>query len=244
VWYAFLIVQPALARETRASLPPGIVLIVVGGVPIAAIAYHWLALRLIPSPMSLRDSVAFLSVLAVAVAGGYQLFFWVQRNNRHFPLRSLHSRLDDAIPFWPNWVWIYSVLQFVAMAAVVLQLRSINQGVGLAFGGLVLLVVHSAFAILFPSSVPRKYREYKVTSAATRYLQMVQSFDNGYSCFPSLHCALTAFVAAALWPVLGYWSVALVTAIAVSCLFVKQQNLADLLPGILLGWTIFRLVCF
>jgi len=193
--------------------------------------------------MSLRDSVAFLSVLAVAVTGGYQLFFWVQRNNYYFPLRSLHCRLDDVIPFWPSWVWIYSVLQFVAMAAVVLQLRSIDEGVRLAFGGLVLLIVHSAFATVFPCSVPRKYREYTVTGAATRYLHMVQGFDNGRSCFPSLHCALAAFVAVVLWPVLGYWSVALVAAIALSCVFVKQQNLADLLPGILLGWAVFKLVC-
>jgi len=236
-------VQPALAPEPRASLPPGILLIVVAGVPLAAVAYHWLALRLTPAPMPLRDSVAFLSVLAVAVTGGYQVFFWVQRNNCYFPLRSLHCRLDDIVPFWPNWVWIYSVLQFVAMAAVLLRLSSINEGVRLAFGGLVLLIVHSAFAMVFPCSVPRRYREYSVTDAATRYLKMVQSFDNGRNCFPSLHCALTAFVGAALWPVLGYGSVALVTAIVLSCLFVKQQNLADLLPGILLGWFVFKLVC-
>lgn len=211
--------------------------------PLAAAAYHRLAIRLIPSPMSLSDSVAFLSVLAVAVTGGYQLFFWVQRNNYYFPLRSLHCQLDDVVPFWPNWVWIYSVLQFVAMAAVVLRLRSINEGMRLAFGGLVLLIVHSAFAMVFPCSVPRKYREYRVTGAATRYLKMVQSFDNGRNCFPSLHCAMAAFVAVALWPVVGYWSVALVMAIALSCVFVKQQNLADLLPGILLGWAVYRLVC-
>ena len=224
-------------------MPPGLVLLVFAGVPALSVVYYLVATRFAHSPLSLSDDLAFLSVIAAFVTGGYQVFFWVQRNNTFFPSRHLACRLDDAIPFWPSWVWVYSIVYFIAMAGVVLRIRSLAEGVRLLFGGLVLLTLQSALSMLIPCATPPRFREYEVTGPSTRYLKQIQGFDNGRNCFPSLHCGLAAFIGAALWPYLHYWSAVFVAAIAISCLFVKQHQLADIIPGVLLGWAVFAFVC-
>ena len=49
-------------------------------------------------------------MLTVSVAGGYQLYFWVQRNRFHRRAVCLKIRLEDQIPFVPEWIWLYSFL--------------------------------------------------------------------------------------------------------------------------------------
>lgn len=45
------------------------------------------------------------------IVGGYQFYFWCQRNALFKP-REFGTSLDDLIPYTPAWVWIYSFLYF------------------------------------------------------------------------------------------------------------------------------------
>jgi hypothetical protein len=61
--------------------------------------------------MTLTDFAAHLILASILIIGGYQFYFWCQRNPLR-PVRELRSPLDDRIPFRPGWVLIYSFLYY------------------------------------------------------------------------------------------------------------------------------------
>jgi membrane-associated phospholipid phosphatase len=96
--------------------------------------------------------------------------------------------------------------------------------------------------MIFPCRVPQSYREYEVKNTSTRYLKFVQGLDNGRNCFPSMHNSVAAYVGLVLLPTIGIWSYVFIASIAISSLLVKQHQLLDIVPGLLLGWGIHTLV--
>ena len=104
-----------------------------------------------------------------------------------------------------------------------------------------LLLAQVAFFYLFPSTVPPDYRKYEVNSLATKFLKFVQGKDNGRNCMPSMHCSVAMYVSMALYPSIGNAAWTFAGLIAVSCLLVKQHQMADILPGLGLGWLVWTL---
>ena len=49
------------------------------------------------------------------------------------------------------------------------------------------------------------------------------------------------YVSMVLYPTIGNASWIFISLIAISCLFVKQHQMADILPGIGLGWLVWYL---
>lgn len=208
-------------------------------VPAGAAVYYAAARRFSEAALGYLDYLVLTTILALVVTGGYQLFFWVQRNNYYFPTRCPSCRLDDYIPFWPWWVWPYNVVYTLMLGAVLVTIRSLNEGLYIIFSGVLLLVAHSLFAMFFPCTVPAKFRDYKITGISTRYLKMIQKFDNKHSAFPSMHCSLATFVGLRMHTRLPLVSVLFIVFTPVACLMVKQHQLADTIGGVLLGAVVF-----
>ena len=225
--------------QTEAQITPRYMLLLIGMVPAVSTLYYLLGTHFFQSPLSFEEYLVFISLLAIVITGGYQLFFWVQRNNYHYKTRCFVSPLDKFIPFWPSCVWIYSFLYYAAIGLVVISIQSITEGVYLIFGGILLLLVQMFFFYFFPFTVPSEYREYKDNTISTRYLKFVQAKDNGRNCMPSMHCSVAMYVSLILYSSIGNISWLFIISIAASCLLVKQHQMADIPPGIALGWIIW-----
>ena len=192
--------------------------------------------------MTLLEYYQFCVVLTAVVAGGYQLYFWAQRNKLHMPAKSMELAVDDWIPFMPSMVWIYSLLYYVMIGFTAISIRDISQGVHFISGGLLLLSTGALFYYLYPTSVPASYRAYKIDSLSTRYLAFIQSMDNERNAFPSMHSAIAAYVGLVVsdLPVIGPWlGYGYIFVIAVSCVTTKQHVLVDTIAGVLLGVAVF-----
>ena len=227
--------------SAEAVISPRYMLLLLVSIPVFAWLYYLVGTSFFRSPLTLEEYLVFTSLVAVVVTGCYQLFFWVQRNNYYFRTRCFVTRLDAYIPFWPSWVWIYSFLYYIAIGFVVASIRSIDEGVYLIFGAILLLLSQVAFFFVLPSTVPPEYRQYEVNSFSTRYLKFVQGKDNGRNCMPSMHCSVAMYVSMVLYPSIGYWAFVFAGLIAISCLLVKQHQLADIIPGLALGWAIYSI---
>jgi len=146
--------------------------------------------------------------------------------------------IDDWIPFWPRWVWFYSLIYFVMMGFTVMSLRDLAQGMHMIFGGLVLLATGALFYYLFPTSAPESYRNYEVNSLSTRYLAFIQSMDNDRNAFPSMHCAIATYIGLIVTgiPTIGPWvGYGYIGLIAISCVVIKQHVFVDTFVGVALG---------
>ena len=225
----------------EAVISPRYMLLLIVSIPTFACLYWLVGTRLFESPLTLEQYIVFTTLVAIVVTGCYQLFFWVQRNNYYFKTRCFVSSWDAYIPFWPSWVWIYSFLYYIAIGFVVASIQSIDEGVYLIFGAVLLLLSQVTFFFIMPSTVPPEYRQYEVNSFATRFLKFVQGKDNGRNCMPSMHCSVAMYVSMVLYPSIGNYAFVFAGLIAISCLLVKQHQMADIIPGLLLGWTVWYL---
>jgi membrane-associated phospholipid phosphatase len=207
-------------------------------IPLVATLFWWLGTRFFESRLSFFEFQEFAVIIAGVTAGGYQLYFWVQRNNQHIRAACLKIPLDDRIPFWPRWIWLYSIFHFVMIGLTVISIQNPADGVHLIFGGLMVLVTGNAIFYFIPTFVPEAYRSFETTNLSTRYLAFIQSMDNHRNAFPSMHCAIAAYVGLVvvdvptIGPWLGYGYIAVTV---ISCLLVKQHVIVDTIGGIALG---------
>ena len=212
-------------------------------VPLAASIFWWLGSKVFGSRLSFLDYQQLGVVIAGAVAGGYQLYFWVQRNNQHIPSKCMKLPIDDWIPFWPRCIWLYSLLYFVMIGLTVISIRDLAYGVHLIFGGLMLVLTGAVIYYIYPTTVPQSYRDFEVNSLSTRYLAFIQTMDNDRNAFPSMHCAIASYVGLAVTgiPTIGTWlGYGYIAIMVVSCVTVKQHVLLDTLAGVALGVTVFH----
>jgi hypothetical protein len=189
------------------------------------------------------DYLINLILSGILIVGVYQFYFFTQRH----PLkkaRVFSSPLDERIPFWPIWAWVYSFLYYPAILYLAWIAHDARQFTLMAFSFIVLLFMQMAFFWLYPVETPAHWREVnRGQNASEKFLLFVQKFDAPSNCFPSMHVAvamLTAFLAQAT---LGPWVFAFPVLIALSCVFTKQHYLIDLPVGALLGtvgYEVFR----
>ena len=213
-------------------------------VPLVATLFWWLGTRFFDSRLSFFEYQQFTVLVAGVIAGGYQLYFWAQRNNLQRHAKCLEIPLDDRIPFWPRWVWAYSFLYYVMIGLTVVSIQDLADGVHLIFGGLVLLATGAFIFYRYPTNVPESYREFEIDSLSARYLAFIQSMDNNRNAFPSMHCAIATYIGLAIvgLPTIGPWlGYGYIVIIAISCVVVKQHVIIDTLAGIGLGAVIFYL---
>jgi len=182
-----------------------------------------------------------LILSAVLILGGYQVYFWCQRQS-FVPAREWPSRLDAWIPFAPGWVWVYSLLYYPAILYVNLVVKSAEQFTRVAFSYLLLLVLQAAIFLVLPVRTPAAWRNGRAGSGSLseRFLALVQRFDAPGNSFPSMHTSVAMLTALHLAPQLGSAAYLFPALIAASCVLTKQHYLVDLPPGAALGWVAYE----
>ena len=179
---------------------------------------------------------------SLLVVGGYQCYFWCQRNPQR-PPRELRLGLDDRIPFWPCWVWIYGLLYWPGVLYTSWVLESPRQFVLVALSYVMLLVMHLAFFVLFPVATPESWRAInRGRTHSERFLAAYQRLDARTNAFPSMHTSVATLTALYLQPHFGPWAYAFPLLIALSCVFTKQHYLVDVPAGAALGWVAYRVL--
>jgi len=231
-------------RSASWGFKPFWLLAIVISVPLAATVFWALGVHFFDSQLQFLGYQQFAAMVTFVVAGGYQLYFWVQRNRIRRPAICLKISFDDLIPFVPQWIWLYSFLYYLMFGIMIVSFQNLAEGIHIIFGGLMLLVVSCAIFYFYPTYVPQEFRRFEVNTLSTRYLSFIQSMDNERNAFPSMHCALGTYVGLVIMnlPVFGIWISSLyIVFIVVSCLLVKQHVIADTIAGVVLGGVVFQI---
>lgn len=190
--------------------------------------------------MTLSDHLIHLTMSVFLIFGVYQFYFWCQRQTFR-PVVKFNSKIDEALPFWPVWAWVYSFLYYPAIVYLNWVVSSPRHFNHLAFSFFVLLFMQMAFFLVFPVATPDHWRDFaQGPGPSRRFLRFVQKFDKPSNCFPSMHVSVATLTALHAQPHLGPWSYAFPLLIAISCVFSKQHYLIDLPFGAALGWVAFQ----
>ena len=191
--------------------------------------------------MALTDYVLHLILSVFLIIGVYQFYFWCQRNVTKKPY-DLSLSIDERIPYWPSWVWIYSFLYYPMILYINLVVESPREFTHLAISYILLLGFQMIVFILFPVQTPDSWRARDVRrNLSKRFLVFVQSIDGRSNCFPSMHCSVAMLTALHLLPHLGPAIFAFPVLIGLSCLFTKQHFAIDVPVGLALGWATYEL---
>ena len=191
--------------------------------------------------MKITDYAVNLVLSVFLIVGVYQFYFWCQRNHLTAP-RELRLRLDDWIPYWPSWVWIYSCIYYPLILYLNFVMESPRHFTHVAVSYVLLLGLQMAFFVLFPVTTPEHWRSFnRQRTLSERFLALVQRFDARSNSFPSMHVSVAMLTSLHLLPQLGVLAFAFPLLIALSCLFTKQHYLLDLPAGAALGWVVHGL---
>ena len=107
--------------------------------------------------MQLTDRIVQLIISVFLIVGVFQFYFWCQRNYVAQP-REWKLSIDDAIPYWPRWVWIYSFLYYPVILYINLVIQSPRQFLYVAMSYTMLLGLQMVFFTLFPVATPEAWR--------------------------------------------------------------------------------------
>ena len=182
------------------------------------------------------DYAINLILSVILIVGVYQFYFFTQRHPIR-KVRSFHSPLDEMIPFWPSWAWVYSFLYYPAILYLNWIVRDHRQFNMIVFSYIALLLMQMGCFSLFPVTTLSHWRAINPgRSWSERFLLFVQRFDAPSNCFPSMHVSVAVLTALLAFASLGPWVVLFPVLIALSCVFTKQHYLIDLSFGAVLGW--------
>jgi hypothetical protein len=109
--------------------------------------------------MKTSDYVINLLLTIILIVGVYQFYFWCQRNHL-VAWRELKLRVDEWIPYWPSWVWVYSCTYYPIIFYLNLVIDSPRQFTYVASSFVLLLGLQMLFFVLFPVTTPAHCRGY------------------------------------------------------------------------------------
>jgi len=198
--------------------------------------------------MQLFDRFLELFITVVLIVGGYQFYFWAQRQT-FYPARYFETRFDGMIGFDPRWVWIYSGLYYPMILLAALSLPTWHDFAYTVGCFLTLLAVQVTFFIFWPVAIPEAWRKNELIPWARIFfprsmwmLDLVWSYDKLRNSLPSMHVSVAMMVDLTIgrnWPIAGYVGLLFPLLIATSALKTKQHYVVDVVPGALLGAAIF-----
>ena len=189
--------------------------------------------------MNSIDYAIHLVMTVFLIFGVYQFYFWCQRH-AVVACRRFSAPLDERIPYWPAWSWIYSFLYYPAIVYLNWTVTSARHFNHLAMSFFLLLAGQMAFFVFFPVETPPHWRAInRGRSLSERFLLFVRRFDAPSNCFPSMHVSVAMLTALHAHASLGPLVFMFPALIALSCIFTKQHYLLDLPAGAALGWGAF-----
>lgn len=187
------------------------------------------------------DYAIHLVMTVFLIFGVYQFYFWCQRHPQN-SVRSFRSKLDERVPYWPSWAWIYSFLYYPAIVYLNWTVSSPRHFNHLAMSFFILLAGQMLFFVFFPVETPAHWRTLNQgKSLSERFLLFVRRFDAPSNCFPSMHVSVAMLTALHARPLLGPLVYLFPALIAFSCIFTKQHYLLDLPAGAALGLGAFKI---
>ena len=198
--------------------------------------------------MILTDRILELFITVVLIVGGYQFYFWAQRQTFR-DARYFETAWDNLIRFDPRWVWIYSGLYYPMILLAALSVPSWEAYAYCVGCFLTLLAVQVTFFVSWPVAIPSEWRtDVQVGAARLRYprsmrmLDLVWSYDKLRNSLPSMHVSVAMMVDLTIgtnWPAAGWVGLAFPLLIAASALKTKQHYCIDVIPGAILGALVF-----
>lgn len=198
--------------------------------------------------MGAFDRVLEIFITVVLIVGGYQFYFWAQRQT-FFDARYFETDWDRKIVFDPRWVWIYSGLYYPMILLAALSVPTWPAYAYAVGCFLTLLAIQVTMFVLWPVAIPAAWRTASHVHAARdiaphsmRMLDMVWSYDKLRNSLPSMHVSVAMMVdltIGANWPIAGYVGVLFPLLIATSALKTKQHYCIDVIPGAVLGALVF-----
>jgi membrane-associated phospholipid phosphatase len=198
--------------------------------------------------MMLFDRLLQIPITTVLIVGGYQFYFWAQRQTWYSP-SYLTTYWDRLVKFDPRWIWIYSGLYYPMIVLAGLA-QPDWQKFAIAVGGfLFLLASQVCFFLFFPVAIPDGWRiKARASSAAQccprsmRFLELVWAMDKPRNSMPSMHVSMATMVDLTIswrWPDFIYIGWLFPMLIGISALKIKQHYVVDIVPGALAGAAAF-----
>jgi PAP2 superfamily len=146
--------------------------------------------------------------------------------------------VDEWLPFWPSWVWVYLIPYLIGPILIGMMSRSTFWWY--VYRALALVGITLVIFIVFPTQIDSRHRNDDVGTGLTAeiYKNMIEIDEPPANAAPSLHVSLTCLLALALvrdlprwWPV---W-IGFVGLVWLSTLVTRQHHLIDVGTGILLA---------
>ena len=186
------------------------------------------------------DYAIHLVMTIFLIFGVYQFYFWCQRHPQG-AVRRFKNALDERVPYWPVWAWIYSFLYYPAIVYLNWTVSNPREFNHMAMSFFVLLAGQMVFFVYFPVETPAHWRDINQgRTLSERFLLFVRRFDAPSNCFPSMHVSVAMLTALHARPALGPLVFLFPALIAFSCIFTKQHYLLDLPAGAALGLGAYR----
>lgn len=193
-------------------------------------------------PSDGREKTILTALLCLWTFGGYYLIGLTFDATQG---ASLNTPLDDAIPFWPVFMFAYEGV-YTALLYPLFTVRCQRLFRRVAWGYFWVATVSIVIWALFPVAALDLRPD--VTGLDTSVfhnwgLRVNYALDPPLNLFPSLHvaiatlAALSAYKARPLFGVLGAVGAVLIT---VSTMLVKQHFVADAVAGIILALVVYR----
>lgn len=154
-----------------------------------------------------------------------------------WPAGSAETPLDRAIPFVPQWVFIYALLYLLLPLPLVLpSTRPVYRRICAAF--VLTSAVSFVVFLLFPLHMDLRPMDLDGGVFAEWMLKVIHQVDTPANCLPSLHVSLSLLAALSAWTLdrrVGRIAIPLAIVVAFSTLFVKQHWAWDVISGWALG---------
>jgi len=154
---------------------------------------------------------------------------WIQY--RHAFL--VNTSLEDRIPFVPQFVYLYIFGYLMLLLFPLFFVRNKADFYLLTKGILFIIVSSGIVFCVFPTTTLRP--SFTVSSFTLQIVNTLYELDPPNNCFPSLHVALTAYIAIILHR-LDYWKnypLIISGAVCASTLFIKEHALIDIIGGLI-----------
>ena len=200
-------------------------------------------------PLALASAEWRLKVLLSAVLVPFFCvpYFLVQRLPLTSAWRLPPGRIEEAVGFHPEWVWVYQSAYMLLALVPWLAASTAEDLQRYARGFVLLSCIGFTCFLLLPIELPRPPE-----APATGMYGVLVSYDRPVNTFPSLHVGLSVYTVLfgvrvlgarvssrrrrMLIGVLGIW----VMAIAFAAVAIRQHFLVDLPAGALLAWICHR----
>ena len=160
---------------------------------------------------------------------------------------SFLTNLDTAIPFIPEFIWVYhTLIPIIGISAIVL-IKNRKLFFSTLNGYIIATIILSIFYIFLPSFYPRQL--ITDSSISSYMVELTRLIDNANNTFPSGHVTFSWLLALFLmksdcakrWKWLGPTYLIWATLIAISTLVLKQHYIVDVISGIILATACFYL---